>query len=79
MTTKSQIAEWFDRGVAQGASHLVVVCDTYDWDDYPVFCANQEEAHKRVANPGEMQRIMEVYNLSKDKEEQLNEHRAFNY
>ena len=30
-TTKEEIGKWFDSGVKQGATHLLVVCDTYDW------------------------------------------------
>ena len=78
MTTRNEIAGWFDRGVQQGASHLVVVVDTFDYEDYPVFCMNVQEARDRVAKPGDMQRVMEVYKLSMDKESQLNEHRAYN-
>jgi hypothetical protein len=35
--TKQDIIGWLDRGKAQGATHVIVVCDTFDWDDYPVF------------------------------------------
>ena len=78
MTTKTEIAEWFDRGVAQGASHMVIVVDTYDYDNYPVFTKTVEDARQRCSCPGEMQRVMEVYNLSMDKETQLNQHRVYN-
>lgn len=37
MTTQSQIRDWFQEGVHLGASHLVVVCDTFDHEDYPVY------------------------------------------
>lgn len=79
MTTQAQIAAWFDRGVEQGASHMLVVVDTFDYEDYPVFTKTVEEARGRYTQPGEMQRVMEVYNLSMDKEKQLNEGRAFNF
>jgi len=79
MTTKSTIASWFDRGVAEGASHMIVICDTFDYEDYPVFVDTAEEARDRFNNPGEMQRVMEVYNLKMDKEAQLNQNRVFNF
>lgn len=79
--TKQDISRWFDRGVVEGKSHLIVVCDTYDHDDYPVY-VNPDQDAKEVAamyNGKNMQRIMEVYSLSMDKEVQLNQFRAFNY
>ena len=79
MTTTAEIEEWFDRGVAQGATHMVVVCDTFDHGDYPCYCSSATEARRKVAAPGDMQRVMEVYNLTMDKNKQMNEHRSFNY
>jgi hypothetical protein len=55
---------------------MLVICDTFDHDDYPVYVSSVEEARKKAENPGSMQRLMEVYNLSMDREEQLNQHRA---
>ena len=79
MTTQAEIGEWFDRGVEQGASHMLVVCDTFDYEDYPSFVDTVDEARKVFAKPGDMQRVMEVYNLSMDKETQLNQNRVFNF
>ena len=31
--TRSDISQWFDRGKKLGATHMLVVCDTLDWDD----------------------------------------------
>ena len=73
------IRSWLVCGKAQGASHLVVVCDTFDWSDYPVFVTSVQEARKLANNPGEMQKVMEVYNLDLDWDAQLAERRAFNY
>ena len=35
--TKKEIRQWLEHGKAQNATHMIVVCDTYDWEDYPVF------------------------------------------
>ena len=78
MTTRDDISAWFDRGVKQGATHLVVICDTFDWDDYPSYVKPGENVQDLLNKPGNMQRVMEVYNLSKPKEEQLNERRSWN-
>ena len=74
--TRQDIEGWFDRGVAQKARHMIVVCDSFDYDDYPVFTTTDDECLQRYKNPGEMQRVMEVYDLRADKAEQMNERRA---
>lgn len=74
--TRQDIEGWFDRGVANGARHMLVVCDTFDHDDYPVFTHSDDECLKRYKEPGNMQRVMEVYDLRADKAAQMNEHRA---
>jgi hypothetical protein len=76
--SREDISGWFDSGVADGATHMIVVCDTFDHDDYPIFCKgaaaclDQYKGHHNV----NMQRVMEVYDLHADKTEQLNEPRA---
>ena len=78
--TKDDIREWFDRGVREGATHLIVVCDTYDWEDYPVYVAQGEDVRQREsAFQTNMQKVMEVYNLKLPRDKQLAETRAFNY
>lgn len=74
--TRDDISNWFDRGVAQGARHLIVVCDTFDHDDYPVFTNTDAECLKKYKYPGEMQRVMEVYDLRADKDAQMKAPRA---
>lgn len=79
--TKQDIRDWFLRGVSDGKTHMIIVCDTYDHEDYPVYCSSIEDAHKQYDdhNGVNMQTVMEVYNLSQDMESQLNEHRARNW
>jgi len=66
-TTIQLIKEWYDRGVQEGAKWMIVVCDTFDHEDYPVFCKTKEEYVVKYDhyNGKNMQRIMEVYDLSK--------------
>lgn len=81
MVSKQEIAEWFDRGVQQRATHLIVVCDTFDWDDYPVLVMPGENVKDKYSeyHDKNMQTVMEVYNLSLDKNEQLEDRRVFNF
>lgn len=66
------IMGWFDRGVKEGASHMIVVCDSFSYEDYPVYVAKESEFYTVYAkyNGVNMQRIMEVYDLSESKESQ---------
>ncbi len=75
--SREDIAKWFDRGVAEGKSHMAVVCDTFDWEDYPVYFSSGMDA--RAFIPGSMQKLMEVYALHMPKTEQMNERRSFHY
>ena len=81
MTTQDEIAAWFDRGVEQGATHMIVAVDTFDWSDFPIYIdAGQDvraevTAHRRRP----MTKVMEVYNLSMDRDQQLDQVRSLNY
>ena len=76
MTTMAEIDDWFVRGVKQRATHMLVVCDTFDHEDYPVFAMTASDCLGKYKRPGEMQRVMEVYDLAADKAAQLRETRA---
>lgn len=79
-TETSDIRGWLERGKEEGATHLIVVCDTWDYEDYPVFVSPKESVRKVEAEHSkDMQKVMEVYNLSMDWDKQLSEHRSFNY
>ncbi len=78
MTNQHDIAEWFDEGTREGALHMIVVCDEFDHEDYPVFIDETQEFWVEYAkyNGVSMQRVMEVYDLKADKQSQLDEPRA---
>ncbi len=80
-TTQDDIREWFKRGKKKKATHLIVVCDTYDHSDYPVFVTKEQDVRTEFNNRNgvNMAKVMEVYNLSKDMEEQVRRHRCFEY
>lgn len=78
-TTREEIRQWFLEGQRGGKTHMVVVCDTFDHEDYPVYVYPNGNVHEVVeAYDGKnMQRVMEVYALFLDMEGQLAERRAF--
>ena len=80
MTSRQDIKDWISRA-SEKDTHMLVVCDTYDHDDYPVFVTDADDAKKKADeyNGKSMQRVMEVYNLKMPIDAQLNESRAFNY
>lgn len=75
------IREWLEAGIEQKATHCIIVCDTFDHEDYPVYVSADQDARKVKdgLDGNNMQRVMEVYNLSQDIEPQLKQHRSFNY
>jgi hypothetical protein len=80
MTAIQDLKEWYERGKKLGATHMVVACDTYDWEDYPCFVMpNQNVAQVASEHNGvNMQKVMEVYNLSKPFDKQtMKNGRAF--
>jgi hypothetical protein len=80
-TTREDIIDWLHQGREKKATHVLVVCDTFDWTDYPVFVMSGEDARKRAEenNGPNMTKLMEVYKLSDDWQTQLDQRRCFNY
>lgn len=79
-TTMSDIREWLSRYNSKVFSHVLIVCDGFDHSDYPVAVQNDEDVKAQISeyNNVNMQRVMEVYNLSMDLEEQISGDRAWN-
>lgn len=74
--TRKDIQRWFKEGKKQNATHMIVACDTFDWEDYPVFVMPGQDVRKMASK---QEKVMEVYSLSKNMESQLDEPRAFHY
>lgn len=69
-TTKKIIAEWILEGLLEKHTHLIVVCDTFDYEDYPVYVSSGQNCQEIVDkyNGKQMQKVMEVYNLQDDED-----------
>jgi hypothetical protein len=65
--TYNRFQEWIKEGKDQGAMYLISVCDTFDYDDYPVYANSEEEMleKKEHYNNASMQRVNEVVDLTK--------------
>lgn len=62
-------------------THMIVICDTFDHEDYPVYVKKDEDV-RDVAKEYEgksMQRLMEVYSRSYAFEDQMKEQRAYHF
>ena len=78
-TTAEDIRAWLTYALNKNATHMLVVCDTFEWEDYPVEVYSDQSVTDIIeANSRNMQKVMEVYNLSLDLEAQLSEPRAYN-
>jgi hypothetical protein len=78
--TKQDIKDWLIQGKAEGATHVIVALDTFDYENYPVYVFAHENIAECVGiiKAESMQIVDEVYNLSMDIEEQLSAHHVWN-
>lgn len=68
ITSKEDVQNWIYEGRKNGAIYLIVVCDTFSYEDYPVYVKEGEDVQKILdAYDGEnMQKIMEIIKLKKE-------------
>lgn len=71
-TSSEDLERWFKAGEKERATHLIVVCDTFDHEDYPVYVKKGEDVRERVSHYDgpNMQKVMEVYSYKKTWAEQ---------
>ena len=77
-TSRDTISEWIHRGIKDKQKWMIVVCDTFSYDDYPVYAKTTDEFWLKYEkyNGNNMQRIMESYDLTKKINEQLDMERC---
>lgn len=67
--TRSDVNRWIEIAKKNGDEYIISVCDTYDWDDYPVFCKTKEillESYEEYAYGRNMQKVNEIIRINKD-------------
>jgi hypothetical protein len=66
--TKQDVDNWIKRAKSEGYKYIISVCDTWDYDDYPVFCKDELEMEKEKIkhNNVNMQRINEIIKIDND-------------
>jgi hypothetical protein len=80
-TKKEDIRRWVMKGKKSGATHCLIVCDTFDWEDYPVYVTPGQDVREiaKQHNGPNMTKLMEVYSMKLDIEAQLKEYRSSHY
>jgi hypothetical protein len=78
-TTKEEIKAWLENAKSKGATHMLVVCDTFDYEDYQVHVMPGESVEKAIEKYKNMSmsKVMEVYSLSLPIDTQLKEFRCW--
>lgn len=71
--TVEDLARMFDDGVFKGATHMIIVCDSFDDTDFPEYVMPGQDVHRVEVEAAQKpyQRVMEVYNLREDKLAQM--------
>lgn len=80
--TKSDLISWFKIGVESKENHMIVLCDQIEWYDFPRYTSGLEEfkrEFKKYSKPQSAIKIIEVYDLNINMDEQMKEYRAFHY
>lgn len=81
--TPHTIEKWFNNGVnnPEKPSHLIVVCDTFDYSNYPIYVFEGQNVRDEVnkIDRKDMSKVMEVYNLKESRDIQINNPNCFNY
>ncbi len=78
MITKAQIGEWLSHHSAETHSHMLVVTDSWDYDDYPVYVQRGESLDVKLAAYSiNMQHITEIYSYDLSLDAQLAEPSAW--
>ncbi len=78
--TREDIERWLRSAKEKEATHLIIAVDTHNYENYPVYVSPEEKIDKEIKRviSQALQGIDEVYNMSKDIDEQLSEQRAWN-
>jgi len=78
LTTKIDISNWVRNGWGRGYTHLIIVCDTFNYEDYPVYVSSNEKITEIIDKYNKnMQKVIEVYSYSLNLNSQLAERRAY--
>lgn len=72
MTTRNQISTWFDIGLDLGATHMAVVVDTFDYEDYPVYMKLDPTAKVGTVREGRVLVTADIRSLIAERFDNIN-------
>ena len=61
--TEKDKENWIKEGLEKQAEYLLIVCDTFSYEDYPVFATVEDIGEKTVECTTDMQMIHEAVDL----------------
>jgi len=66
--SRAEVDSWISTAKATKCKYILSVCDTFDWEDYPVYCLDEVELFEEyyAHNNVDMQRINEIIRINKD-------------
>jgi len=66
--TRDDVNRWIDTAKTKGCKFIISVCDTFDWDDFPVYIKDLNELILRVDNYDgvDMKKINEIIRINDD-------------
>jgi len=66
--TRDDVNRWIQYAKENNYKIIISVCDTWDYDDYPVYCKNEQEYLEKYPkyNGTNMQSINEVIRINDD-------------
>ncbi len=64
-TTQEDVNGWIKEGRKKNAHYLIVVCDTFSYEDFPVYAYSEEDKQEKQSyhSSQPMSRIMETIKL----------------
>lgn len=77
------VPEWWEAGKAKGATHLLVVRDSFSYEYYPVYVLPHQNvflvADEHRTDPSAMRKLVEVFSYAHPLVTQLAQERAMNF
>lgn len=66
--SRKDVDRWIQTAKDDKCKYIISVCDTWDWDDYPVYCKDLKELQKSIPryDNTNMQRINEIIEIDGD-------------
>ena len=46
--TKRKITEWLEKGKRRHATHVIIIYNTFNYDDYPIYVQSYENARQKI-------------------------------